>query len=359
MTTQVLKRSPLKTLLACLLFGAMGSFALLSNLACNTTTPSSPNNLQSPLQTIAAINPTWSLTPTSTYTFTSTITFTPTNTGTPTPYIANTPWVGFSGPQAVAYYNNNPNGGLFIADTGHNQVKKYSTNGTRLTTWGDKGIVLVNAPSAVAVDGGGNLYVVGGITGVNRYDGSGNLTNQFNSVAFTNPKGVAVDGSGNIYVSDTTNQAIVKLNAAGVSVASLPLTAVGGVTLASPYGIAVDHNNNVAVAASDNNIHYFSSISPVVLVTTIPGYPVTPSAFNFSTGVSMGGLAFDSSNDLFVADTGYHQVEEFANYALNQSPINIFNGSGTLNAPTGVAVDGNGNVFVTDTVNNNVVMFLP
>ena len=346
-----------KKLFIFLMFGLIGIWATYFNMACTSKSSSAPN-LQSPLQTVVAINPTWTFTPTVTATFTSTPTFTPTITGTPTPFATNTPWTGFSNPRGIAYYNN----GLFIADTGHNQLKKFTINGTRVTTWGNKGIVEVNSPEAIAIDGSGNLYVVGGISGVNQYNSAGTtLTNQFNSTTFLNPQGVAVDGSGKIYVSDTTNKNIVELDSTGGFVASLPVTAVGGVTLTAPYGIAVDNSGNIAVAASDNNIHYYSSISTGTVLTTIPGYPATPPAFNFnySAGVSMGGIAFDSSNNLYVADTGNHQVEKFLSAGLSLPPVDIFNGNGLLSNPTGLAIDGSGNIYVTDSVNNTVVKFLP
>lgn len=341
----------MKKLFILLTFGLAGVSAMYFNMACTTKSPSAPN-FQSPLQTIVAINPTL----TATFTFTPTPSFTNTPVITPTPFATNTPWIGFKNPQGIAFYS----GGLFVADTGNNQVRKFTVNGGHVANWGVRGIVEVNAPQAVAVDGTGNLYVVGGISGVGKYNVSGSPTTQFTSKTFTNPQGVAVDGSGNIYVSDTTNNAIVELSSAGVSMASLPITAVGAVTLVAPYGIAVNSSGTtVAVAASDNNIHLYSSIFSGTIITTIPGYPVSPPAFNFSVGVSMGGLAFDSSNNLYVADTGYHQIEEFAFNGLNSPPTNIFNGINALNSPTGVAVDGNGNIYVTDSINNNVVKFLP
>jgi sugar lactone lactonase YvrE len=168
---------------------------------------------------------------------------------------------------------------------------------------------------------------------------------------------VAVDGSGNIFVSDTANSRIVELDhngnqggAFGAGSGVVTLVAVSPATQASPYGIAIDNNGNIAAAASDNNIHLYLFSGAVI--TTIPGN--VNNAFNNPRGV-----AFDSGNNLFVADSGYRQVEEFANWGLNQSPIAIFNGSGSLPNPTGVAVDGNGNIYVTDATNNDVVKFLP
>ncbi len=71
------------------------------------------------------------------------------------------------------------------------------------------------------------------------------------------------------------------------------------------------------------------------------------------------GVAFDTGNNLYVADTGYHQVEEFSNSALNGSPIVIFNNGGSLVSPTGVAVDFNGNIYVADSAASKVIQFVP
>jgi sugar lactone lactonase YvrE len=338
----------------------LGGFCL--SLSCSQKSPSSPNNLQTAVSIVSSINPTLTFTPTPSPTNTATVTPTSTITATPTPYESLTSWSGFSTPEAVAAYNDPVKGGLFIADTGHDQVVKYNFNGTIATGWGaggkGKGKIPFNQPLAVAVDGGGNLYVVGGVPGVNKYDSSGNFLIQFTNVTFTNPQGVAVDGGGNIYVSDTQDERIVKLNSNGGLVTSfgssgaLTILSVGTPVPTAPHGLAVDYNNpaNVAVAASDNNIHIYNSV----------GYPLTtiPTASSVAFD-NPRGVAYDTGNNLYVADMGYHQVEEFANYALFASPIVIFNNNGSLVSPTGVAVDSNGNIYVTDAGTGQVIPFTP
>ncbi|HJT25640.1 MAG TPA: hypothetical protein VJ873_13780, partial [bacterium] len=121
--------------------------ALFMNLSCSATTPTASNNFQNPVQTIVYINP--SFTPTNT--FTQTNTFSPTPTGTPTktptPYVTSTPWGGFSTPSALAV---DGSGNVYVADTGNNKVEKYYPTGVLNPSWGlsIKGKVVVTNPVA-------------------------------------------------------------------------------------------------------------------------------------------------------------------------------------------------------------------
>ncbi len=80
----------MKKFFTILLFGCLGLSAALMNMSCNATSPSSAN-FESPLQTIVAINPSFTATPTFTFTPTSTHTCPPADTATFTPTGTLTP----------------------------------------------------------------------------------------------------------------------------------------------------------------------------------------------------------------------------------------------------------------------------
>lgn len=337
-----------------LLLGSAVVGAVFINISCNTASPTT-SNFQSPIGTIVALNPT--ITPT--FTFTPTVTF----TVTPTPTVTNTPapfqtatWPGFSGPRAAAVDNNNVGGGVFIADTGHGQVVKYTFSGSLDTSWGSggkgKGKIPALNPSGVAVDGTGNLYVVGGNAGVNKYDSLGNLTNQFTSVTFTNPQGVAVDGNGNIYVSDSgANVRFVQLNPNGTQ--GVSFGGAGAVTFTAPVtaidGIAADASG----AYIDVVVRNSSGYSNVLRYNTGSSSP-SSSITGFASPI---GVALDSAGDLYVTDLGPARVEEFL--AGNTSVPDYIYGYNQLSNPTGIAVDSRGFIYATDSVLNEVVVFAP
>jgi len=342
----------MKKLFTILLFGFIGVCAMYLNMACTAKSPSAPN-FQSPLQTIVAINPT--ITPT--FTFTPTLTFTPTPVITPTPF-ATTTFGGFNGPSGVAV---DSTGNVYVADTGNNAVKKYTSGGVLVTSWGDggkgKGKISFTTPKAVAVDSTGILYVVGsGTNGVNKYDAFGNFLIQFTSAAataFAGPQGVAVDSGNNVYVSDTGNNRIVKMNSSGTPD---PTFGTGGV-VPQPvtfYGLAIDSNFDLAVACGDNQVRFFNSTTGSAGIT-IPGF------------VNPGDVAFDSGNNLYVADTGNRQIEEFSYGSVGsgwvQTPVNVFNDGGQLISPKGIAVVNTGiqagTLYVTDAGGTGVFVFAP
>ena len=347
--------------------------ALTLELACSTKTPNSPN-FQAPLQTIVAANPTLTYTATSSPTNTPTVTFTPTNTATTTPYAIASPWTGFVSIGGIAVYSSptpSANDGIFVADIAGNTVEKFFFNGALNPAWGDggkgKGKISFLQPQALAVDATGKLYVVGGATGVYEYDALGNFLNQYSTASFSNPQGVAVDGSGNIFVSDTGNQRIIEMNASGALVPSwggagaitfssgatfgpLPVTLTGSITLA---GLGVQ-GNSLYVVTQGKGIN--GSPYDSLLVFDIPSAGVTNiiPGFNHPTG-----LTFDTGNNLYVADAGNQQIEEFTVGDFNLPPVVFFNNGGSLNSPLGVGVNAGGMIYVTDKGTNQINIFAP
>ncbi len=342
----------MKKFLLPFLAAAFGAFCL--NLSCSTKTPSSPNNFQSAVSIISAINPTLTFTPTPSFTFTPTFTLTFTPTITSTPYVTATivPWTGLNAPSGIAVDNN---GFVYVADTGNNRVGKYTSNGVLVAIWGSGGIkgkIPVTDPVGVAVDKNFNLYVAGNSTNtVNEFNSAATPVATFtsaNSQAFSNLQGVAVDQNANLYISDTGNQRIVELTSGSTIIFStlpyLPPVPTPVPSTVSVFGIALDGSGDVFGAAANNTVIQYTGGSPV---TVVPG---------FSNPI---GVATDSSGNLWVADTGNKQVEEFQAGMINQVPLVIFNDGGLLQSPKGIAVDASGNIYVTDSVTNQVIKFTP
>ena len=190
---------------------------------------------------------------------------------------------------------------------------------------------------------------------------------------FYYPSGiVATDSSGNVYVADTDNDTIRKV----VPSTGVVTTLAGAPGLAgsadgtgsnarfhSPSGVAVDSSGNVYVADTLNNT--IRLVSPAGVVSTLAGSSSAGSSDGTGTGARFygpQGLAADSSNNIYVADTNNQTVRKLVpstgvvtTIAGGAGLAGRADGSGTgarFNFPSGVAADTSGNVYVADTENN-------
>ena len=206
-------------------------------------------------------------------------------------------------------------------------------------------------PTGIALDTSGNLYVAdSGNSEIREVTTAGSVTTLFSS-PLKNPDGIAVDNSGNLYVADTGNNLIRKISGGVIST-------LGGSQFNAPRGIAVDASGTVYVADSGNNV--IRKITSGGTVSTLAGSGVagyvnqtgTAAEFNDPTAV-----AVDGSGNVYVADFNNKVVREITSggkvstLAGQAGVAGDMDGVGTaalFNAPNGVAVDANGNVYVTD-----------
>jgi sugar lactone lactonase YvrE len=187
---------------------------------------------------------------------------------------------------------------------------------------------------------------------------------------FDTPSGIAVDANGNIYVADQFNHKIRKIAPSGV-VTTLAGSGNNGdvdgtgsaAEFSYPFAVVVDAAGTVYV--TDEGNHKIRRITPAGVVTTLagsgwPGYAEgTGSAAEFD---SPEGLALDADGDLYVAERGNHIIRKVTPAGVvttlagsgSQGSADGLGTAASFNAPTGVAVDGSGNVYVTDLFGHKV-----
>lgn len=225
----------------------------------------------------------------------------------------------------------------------------------------------------------------GGFTGSS--DGSSSFTG---SADFANlkpavhaPSGVAVDALGNIYVSDSANNQIRKITTTGqIQNLAGAFTGSGGqdgtkwnARFANPQGMVCDATGNIYVADQDN--HAIRKITANGTVTTVAGSHIagnssfTGSATGFSGSADGAGrttarfnkpsdVAVDAAGNIYVADSGNHAIRKISTngtvttLAGNMGAAGNTNASGSIarfRSPQGIAVDKKGIVYVADTGN--------
>lgn len=292
------------------------------------------------------------------------------------------------------------NGNVYVGDTDNDTIRKITSGGVVSTFAGTAESVgsadgagaaaRFNAPAAVATDHNGNVYVVD--TGnhairkitpagvVSTFAGKaamgGAVDGAGTQASFKVPKGIAVDSTGNFYVADSANNTIRKITPAGV-VSTLAGT-TGTVSASkdgtgaaaaffTPQGMATDLSGNVYVAETGSNL--IRKISPGGVVTTLAGNSAGGSANGTGVAASFsapGGLVTDAAGNVYVADTGNNSIRKItpAGVVTTLAGGGVGSGDGVgvaagFNGPTGLAIDGSGNLYVADAYNRTIRKVTP
>jgi sugar lactone lactonase YvrE len=223
----------------------------------------------------------------------------------------------------------------------------------------------VTNPSGSAVSQTANVNVVSAVVvstlaGMADIVGSANGTGA--SARFYEPQGVAVDGSENVYVGDSGNNTIRIVTPTGVA-----STLVGG--LSNPIGVAVDGSGNVYEA--DYMSCTIRMITPVGVVSILAGTAGKCGSDNTGLLWMPTGVAVDGAGNVYVADSHNNTIDKITpafgtgiSSILAGTPGQNGNADGTgaaarFNEPQGVAVDTSGNVYVADCNNNSIRVITP
>ena len=212
-----------------------------------------------------------------------------------------------------------------LAAGGYNTVDRIHTPGLSL-------------PSGVAVDGNGNVFVADTNHGAVKelVAAGGYATVTVIGAGFSRPSAVALDAAGNLYVADTGNGAVTEVFAGGYASQK-----VLSDEFSNPIGVAINGSGTVFVADSSGiwELSQAGALNEVV------------SQSDFFSGVALdkAGDLFLSNNDPFLTTGNEIRERPAANGFKTVSVV----GSG-FDSPQGVAVDGEGNVFVADSRNNAV-----
>lgn len=295
-------------------------------------------------------------------------------------------------------------GNIFVADEENNRIRMVSTAGVITTVAGngsssfsgDGGAATsagMRNPYGVAIDSAGNLFIAdsgnarirkvstaGVITtvagnGFAGYSGDGNAAT---SASLRYPTGVALDTAGNLYIVDESNNNVRKVTAAGLisTVAGNNLSGFAGdgvaatsAYLSSPRAIAVDGAGNIYVAEANasrvRKVTVASGIITTVAGNGASGFSGDGSAATSSSLASPGGVAVDGAGNIYLSDTSNQRIRKVSatsgiitTMAGNGTPGLAGDGgaatSASLHFPAGVAVDSAGRVYVADSANRRI-----
>jgi len=198
------------------------------------------------------------------------------------------------------------------------------------------------------------------------------------------PRVSGVDGAGNLYLADEANFTILKITPSGVVTILAGFFGVSGCADGSgsaarfnfPRGVAADRAGNVYVA--DRGNHTIRKVTPAGLVTTLAGQAGTGTwvdgAGNAARFLHPSGVAVDGEGNVYVADSENLRIRKITANGV----VSTLAGSGVrgnadgtgaaaqfgatvfdTEGPQELAVDSAGTVYVADTWNNEIRKVTP
>jgi len=210
----------------------------------------------------------------------------------------------------------------------------------------------------------GNLWVTDAYNGrVEEFSPTGTYLGQFGSFGtstgeFEFPRGIGFDSNGNIFVSDDGNQRVQKFNSSEVYVLQFGSFGTSNSQFEDPFSLIVDGNNNVWVDDDSNNrVQEFNANGTYLGQLGCASGACSAGSGNGQLHFPIN-LAIDKNGDIYVTDWGNNRVDEFNASGTYVSQIgSAGSGNGQFSDPVGIAIDANGNIYVADWGNSRVEEF--
>jgi hypothetical protein len=305
-------------------------------------------------------------------------------------------------------------GNLFVTDTSTNTIRKVmpvgdnwavttiagmpGPGGVTATNDGVNGDARFYHPEGVVADGNGNVFVVDhdnntirlltlngtdwNVTTIAGWGGQRGTNDGINSdVRFWGPRGIAMDAGGTFYITDASTHIIRKMAHIGTNwvvttIAGLPqdFALTDGTNSNArfnfPFSLAIDANTNIFVADFGNHaIRKMRPIGTNWVVTTIAGNGNPGSADGTNKQAQFkfpAGIALDKDGNLYVSDQSNYTIRKLTPIGTNWVVTTIGgvalvqganNGIGTnahFYKPWGLAVDAQGHLFIVDYSNQMI-----
>jgi len=230
-----------------------------------------------------------------------------------------------------------PDGTVYVGHWNSNKVAVYSASGRLLREWGKKGTAdgEFQLPGSVALGPDGLLYVPDqGNSRVQKFTTDGRFVGKFGKHGsepgefggsqpvggrFAGPQFVAFDRAGNVYATDAALGRVQKFTPEGKLLdhwgsksdgpggfgGPPPVGKNGIAGLGGPIAIVVDRQDRVWVGGTNNKVQQFTNDGKFLRM--IGGRGEGPGQFH-----TPHGLALDSRECLYVADTMNARIQKFA-----------------------------------------------
>lgn len=275
-------------------------------------------------------------------------------------------------PRSLAFAKD---GTVYVADSRNHRILHLDTEGKTLHAWGTfaDGVSIpiepgtFNEPWGVAVAPDGSVYVTDTWNHrIQKFTKDGKFIMTWGTFgqgetpeAFYGPRGLAIDAEGRVYVTDTGNKRIVVFDANGNFITQFGSAGFEAGQFDEPVGIAVDKNGTVYVVDTWNQrVQTFTALETEGFLTFVPDRQWDVYGW---FGQSLDNKPFIAVNDdlhVFITDPEGFRVMEFdPNGNLVRTWGDFGNTGSSFGLASGIAMDTDGHVWVTDGLYNRMLRF--
>ena len=214
---------------------------------------------------------------------------------------------------------------IYVADTWNHRIQMFSAIGTPIKTWG--------TPNYDPVSSG--------------------------PFGLWGPRGIAIDSQGHVLVADTGNKRILVYDSNGSFITQIGSEGTGAGQFDEPVGLAFDNQGDLFVADTWNQrIQVFIPNADETIYTASVQWNVA--GWSSQSLDNKPYLAINQEGDIFATEPDSFRVLEFS---TSGEFLRAWGGFGTTHdtfgLPSGIAVDDQGRVWVSDTANNRLMRFTP
>ncbi len=276
--------------------------------------------------------------------------------------------IGLNAPRSLAFAKD---GTVYVADSRNHRVLHLDMEGNTLHEWGtfadgvntpvDAGTF--NEPWGIAIASDGSVYVTDTWNHrVEKFTASGKFITAWGIFgqgetpdSFYGPRGLAVDSEGRVYVTDTGNKRIAVFDPNGNFITQFGSAGFDPGQFDEPVGIAIDKNGTVYVVDTWNR--RVQTFIPIETEGNLSFVPEKQWDVYGWFGQSLDNKPFIAVNDelhVFITDPDGFRAMEFDQNGVLIRVWDDLNPNSSLGMPSGVAIDNDGHVWITDSLNNSL-----
>jgi predicted membrane-bound mannosyltransferase/sugar lactone lactonase YvrE len=277
----------------------------------------------------------------------------------------------FSAPRGIAVA---PDGSLFVADSRNHRIVHLDSTGLYLNSWGSYANVLegpapegtFNEPWGVAVGPDGLVYVADTWNHrIQVFTPEGNFVRMWSEWLvqgvvdnFWGPRGIAVDAQGHVLVTDTGKQRVVVFDSEGNYLTQFGERGLAKGQLDEPVGIAVDPTGKVYIADTWNNrVQVFAPNADFTVYTSVLTWEVD--AWTSDSLDNKPFIALSPEGEVYITDPDLGRVIRFDSEGNFLQLWGGYDNSYLMGIISGIAVNQDGTVWVSDALNNTLLVFEP